>query len=217
MISSFLLAAALLQDAPVDIPKSDLPAKAPCAVCSYAGEEHGEEKPEAGVRYKGHTFYFCNKNEVATFKELPDAYLPLVFPWPAPAFAATTLDGKAVTLADYKDKVVLVDFWATWCAPCVKSMPEFDKLYAKHKGKGFEVLGVSIDTEKQKVKPFLAKRRVSYPVLLDDAKTPSWAAFKVRVVPTAYLINRKGEVVGRWIGEGKMKEMEAAIVKELGS
>src|SRR4051812_2214381 len=79
---------AFAQDTPRDIPKNELPNSAVCTVCTANGNAHGPEKPAAGVRYKGNTFYFCNAKEVATFKNDPDSFLPPVLPRPVPKFTA---------------------------------------------------------------------------------------------------------------------------------
>src|SRR5688572_11718521 len=132
---------ALAQDAPVEIPKAELPKKAVCAICT--GE--GEEAVNAGIRYKGKNFYFCEVKEIELFRADPDAYVAPVLPRPAGALPLTTLDGVKKSLADYKGKVVLVDFWATWCGPCIKAMPDLQKLHNKQSSNGFAVLGVSVD------------------------------------------------------------------------
>ena len=78
---------------PEEIAKKDLPKKAVCFVCSANGETHGEEKPAAGARYKGKTYYFCNEKEAVAFKQDPEAYMPPVLPRPAPKSLGSTLDG----------------------------------------------------------------------------------------------------------------------------
>ncbi len=208
-LASFLTVG--FQDKPQDIPKGELPKAALCVVCTSAGEGHGEEKPAAGVRYLGKTYYFCNSKEVGEFKKDPESFLPPVLPRPAPKIVATTLGGGGVSLEDYKGKVVLLDFWATWCAPCIKSMPAIEKLYASRKDKGFVALGMSIDEDQKKVAPFIKKHALTYPILLDDLKSPTWATYKVKAIPAIYLINREGQIVAEWRGEPKMKDLEAAI------
>jgi peroxiredoxin/YHS domain-containing protein len=199
------------QDKPQDIPKAELPKAALCVVCTANGGEEGEEKAAAGVRYLGKSYFFCNTKEVAEFKKDPEAFIPPVLPRPAPKLTASKLEGGAVSLEDYEGKVVLLDFWATWCAPCVKSMPAIEKLYASRKDKGFVAVGVSIDEDQKKVAPFLKKHAFTYPIVLDDAKSPTWAAYKVKAIPAIYLIDREGQIVAQWKGEPKMKELEAAV------
>src|SRR5687767_13983421 len=109
IVSMILMATAvvaLAQDAPVDIPKAELPKQAVCALC----EGEGEELVKAGIRYKGKSFYFCNVKEVKKFRADPDAYVPPALPRTAGALLLTELDGGKKSLADFKGKVVLVDF-----------------------------------------------------------------------------------------------------------
>ena len=200
------------QDTPQDIAKKELPKKAVCVVCDFQSNAHGEEKAAAGVRYKGKFYYFCNASEVATFKKDPDGYLPPVLPRPAPAFSLKTLDDKIVTNADYKNKIVLLDYWATWCKPCVETMPELQKLSQKYADKDVVILGVSIDDQGAKVvKPFVTKRKFTYPMALDTGKEQAWKEFKVRGVPALFLIDKEGQIVRQWTGKPKKGEVEEAI------
>lgn len=215
MIVNALAAATMLfaglQDTPVEIPKQELPKTAVCLVCSGNGEEHGEEKPAGGVRYKGKEYYFCNSAEILAFKKDPEAYLPPVLPRPAPKLSATTLDGKTISLEDYKGKVVLLDFWATWCEPCVKAMPHLDKLQKQYGEKSFTVLGVSIDEDTKKVGPFAEKKKLSYPLVLDSAEAPTWHAYRVTAIPALFLIDRNGQIIAQWRGSPKDEEIAAAV------
>jgi peroxiredoxin/YHS domain-containing protein len=200
------------QDTPQDIPKKELPKKAVCVICDFQSNAHGEEKAAAGVRYKGKTYYFCNTSEVATFKKDPEGYMPPVLPRPAPEFSLKTLDEKTVTKADYKDKILLVDYWATHCKPCVETMPELQKLSQKYADKDVIILGVSIDDEGAKVvKPFVTKRKFTYTMALDTGKDPAWKEFKVRGIPALFLIDKEGQIVKQWSGKPKKGEVEAAI------
>jgi peroxiredoxin len=174
------------------------------------GSAHGEEKPVAGVRYKGKSFYFCSVKEVATFKKDPESFLPPVLPRPSPAFSLKNLAGETVKLSDLKGKIVLVDYWATWCAPCVATMPEMQKLHEKYAAKGLTVLGVSIDEEgEKKVKPFIAKRKFSYPILLDDQNI--WKGYNIKAIPALFLVDRDGQIVKQWTGKPDKKEVEEAV------
>jgi peroxiredoxin/YHS domain-containing protein len=218
IFTSLLLVAALgakaAQDTPVEIPKGDLPKTAACIVCDASGPAHGPEKPAAGVRYKGKAYYFCNKGEVATFMKEPEAFMPPVLPRQATPLDVTTLDGKKASLADFKDKVVLVDFWATWCKPCVAAMPDLQKLHDKLAPKGFSVVGVSLDENGAKsVKPFLDKRKFSYPILLDQKEV--WKRWGVRSIPAMFLIDKNGQVVRQWVGKADKKDVEKAVIELL--
>lgn len=191
-----------------------LPAKALCLICSQGGESE-EEKPAGAVAYKGKTYYFCNKGEIEKFLKDPEAYIPLPLPRAAPAFSLKTPTGETVTLESLKGKLVLVDFWATWCVPCVKAMPEIQKLHAQYAAKGFTVVGISIDEEgAKKVSPFLAKSKVkfTYPILLDSGDT--WKQWGVKAVPSVMLV-KDGQILKHWSGAIDMKELDAAIREKL--
>jgi cytochrome c biogenesis protein CcmG/thiol:disulfide interchange protein DsbE len=107
-----------------------------------------------------------------------------------------------ITLEDFTGKWVYVDFWASWCVPCKKSLPLFEKLYQQYKQQGFEVIAVSLDDEPKEAKDFVDKMQLNYKVLL-DAKMATSKSFGVIGMPTSFLINPKGEVV--WIHQGFKK------------
>jgi peroxiredoxin len=133
----------------------------------------------------------------------------------APALSGPALDGKTVTLAGFAGKVVLVDFWATWCDPCREEIPDLVKLRDRLKDKGFEILGVSMDEDGAKaVKKFIAKQPISYPVVLNAGERAP-AGWVVPGLPTAYLIGRRGQVLKRWFGEKDMPELEQDVTAAL--
>lgn len=114
-------------------------------------------------------------------------------------FALPDISGKAVRLSDFKGQVVLVDFWATWCAPCLEELPDIKALYGKHKDRGFTIVGISIDDMgKEIVAPFVKENQVPYPILL--AGVDPVEGFPVRGLPTAYLIDRRGFIVKKYFG-----------------
>lgn len=134
---------------------------------------------------------------------------------PAPALALPGLDGKTVKLSDFKGKVVLVDFWATWCDPCKEEIPELVKLYPKLKDKGFVLLGVDMDEEgAPAVKKFLAKQPIDYPLVLNGGERAP-KGWTVPGLPTAYLIGKDGTVRKRWFGEKDPEELEQAVTAAL--
>ena len=129
----------------------------------------------------------------------------------APPLSGTTLAGKTLSLSSFAGKVVLVDFWATWCDPCREEIPDLVKLRDKLKGKGFEIFGVSMDEDGAKaVKKFTAKQPISYPVVLNQGEEPP-AGWDVPGLPTAYLIGPRGQVLKRWFGEKDMDELEKDV------
>jgi len=112
-------------------------------------------------------------------------------------FTLTDMQGQPWHLADLKGKVVLVNFWATWCPPCRKEMPDLQALYDKYKDQGFVVLAIS-DEEAAKVTPFLAERKISYPVLLDPGRKVN-GSFVVEGIPKSFVYNREGKLVAQSI------------------
>jgi peroxiredoxin len=118
---------------------------------------------------------------------------------PAPAFTLTALSGGQTALSQYKGQVVLVNFWATWCGPCQQEMPLLDQMYKKYKPAGFTLIGVNVDKEEPAVKELLARKPVSFPVLLDPANQVS-KAYHVDEMPSSVIIDRKGDI--RYIHRG---------------
>ena len=107
------------------------------------------------------------------------------------------LQGKDVTLASYKGKVVLVNFWGTWCPPCRKEMPDIEALYDQFKDRGLVVLAISQE-DAAKVKPFIAQRGFTYPVLLDPGGTVN-RLFVVEGIPKSFVYDRSGKLVAESI------------------
>jgi thiol-disulfide isomerase/thioredoxin len=135
-------------------------------------------------------------------------------PLPAPRVPLSNGEGSQVLLSDFKGKVVLVNFWATWCAPCVREMPGIDKLQAKLGGSDFTVVAINEDRDgAARAKPFLEKLGTSHLALYVDSKMAMMRAFKVRGLPTSYLLDREGRIVGKLegIAEWDTPEVEALI------
>jgi peroxiredoxin len=125
-------------------------------------------------------------------------------------FTLADLQGKSWHLRDLRGKVVLVNFWATWCPPCRKEMPDLQALYDKYKDQGFVVLSIS-DEEVAKVAPFIAERKITYPVLLDPGRKVN-DAFIVEGIPKSFVYNREGKLVAQSIDmrtRGQFQEMLA--------
>lgn len=117
----------------------------------------------------------------------------------APAFSLPDLSGNTVSSSAFKGKVLLINFWATWCAPCREEMPALDRLYNKMKDKGLSVIGISIDSEKTQVKDFITQTKSKFPILHDPEMT-CHDEYKVFAYPTTFLVDKKGVIQKYWIG-----------------
>ena len=120
---------------------------------------------------------------------------------PAPDFTLPGLDGKTVSLSDYRGKVVLVNIWATWCSPCVAEMPSMEKLYQQLRRDTFEILAISIDTPgASAVAPFMKKHNLTFPALIDTEGITK-TAYNNTGVPESFIINQQGLITKKIIGQ----------------
>ena len=126
-------------------------------------------------------------------------------------FTLTDLQGKSWHLRDLKGKVVLVNFWATWCPPCRKEMPDLQALYDKYKEQGLVVLSIS-DEEAAKVSPFIAERKISYPVLLDPGRKVA-EKFVVEGIPKSFVYDREGKLVAQSIDMRTRSQFQAMLAQ----
>ena len=126
--------------------------------------------------------------------------LPLAKGRPAPNFTLPDLEGRMVSLTDYRGKVVLLNIWATWCPPCVDEMPSMEKLYQALSNEDFEILAVSIDESgAQDVLPFMKKHKLSFPALTDPKGTLK-GLYETTGVPESFIIDQDGVIVEKIIG-----------------
>ncbi len=131
-------------------------------------------------------------------------------PVPTPLETFATLAGGRARLADFRGRVVLLNFWATWCAPCIREMPALDRLQAALDAEGLEVVAVSIDRGGAKViRPFAKRLGLRHLGLYHDPKAALFKAFGVTGLPTTFLIDRRGGIVGAYAGAAEWDSPEA--------
>jgi len=128
--------------------------------------------------------------------------------------AFTGTDGREVDLAKLRGKVVLVDFWATWCMPCIMELPEVLQAYEKFHDKGFEIVGVSLDEDKERLAQFVKQKKMPWPQYFDGKRWQNKLAVKygVDATPSGYLIDRDGKIITKIT---RAAQLEAAITKAL--
>jgi len=133
----------------------------------------------------------------------------------APGFKLKDLNGESVEFADYEGKLLLVDFWATWCGPCRRSIPHLVSLYQEYHEQGFEVVGISLDRSgPQRVRDFAEKMSIPYKIALgsrEDAE--SWNTGPS--IPVAFLVDRSGTIVNKFIGYQRKSVLDEEIRKYL--
>ena len=186
--------------------------RAVCAVCGPR-EGSGFEPVKATATYKGKQYFFCSTKCKVDFLKNPESFLVTDEGKPAPAFRLKTFDGRTVSLADYRGKVLLLDFWATFCPPCVEALPELQALHTKNGSRGFAVVGVTVDDRAALVRKATSKAKVTYPIL--KATPEVWNAYKVNALPSLILVGRDGTIIKRYGGEADKTAMLAEIERAL--
>ena len=133
----------------------------------------------------------------------------------APDFISKDVNGNTVRLSDYKGKVVLVDFWATWCPPCRELTPVLNKIYEKYNDKGFVVLALTPEENTNIIKSYIKENNVIYPVLITDMETTR--QYGVISIPASFLISRDGRVAEKHLGAtwNIMQELSSEIERLL--
>ncbi len=130
----------------------------------------------------------------------------------APDFTLNAMGGPNLRLKEQRGRVVMVNFWATWCAPCRQEMPHLNRLYEKYRGAGFVLLGVNVDDDVAKAADVAAKLGVTFPVLLDTQKSVS-KLYDVSTMPSTMLIDRDGKV--RYVHRGYLAGYEENYEKQI--
>src|SRR4051794_3022370 len=127
-----------------------------------------------------------------------------------PAFAFPSTAGHKWSLADHRGKIVLVNFWATWCGPCRQETPDLVRVFDRYRSRGVDFAGIAMDSHAQKVVPPFAERyRISYPILLPTSD--SALANAIESLPTTFLLDREGRVARTWVGALQESELTKNI------
>jgi peroxiredoxin len=126
------------------------------------------------------------------------------------AFSVTSIDGKKLSPADYKGKVLLIDFWATWCGPCVMEMPNVKSVYSRYHSKGFEIVGISLDQSRDKLDAYIQQQQIEWPQYFDGKWWSNEVAVKYGItsIPTTVLVDRKGKIRYKTL---RGKQLEKAV------
>ncbi len=125
-------------------------------------------------------------------------------------FTLKDLSGKEFSLSDYKGKVILINFWATWCGPCLKEMPDLEKLYQNYKAKDFQILGIAVASKEKDIPKKVQSTGVTYPILLGNNQTVSdYGSFSS--IPQSFIIDRDGSIVMQITGSWHYEQFEKAV------
>ena len=139
----------------------------------------------------------------------------------APLFSLTALNGEKIQLSDFRGKIVILDFWATWCPPCQEGIPHLNELYRAYRNRGLAVIGISLDrVGPEEVKRFLERKGVEYiNVMGSEEVFQAYSGLpglgKIQGIPTAFLVDREGRVHKKFVGLTGKQIFEAAIKKIL--
>ena len=127
-------------------------------------------------------------------------------------FSFKDADGKKVSLSQFKGKVIVLDFWATWCVPCKAEIPGFIELQKKYGRQGLQIIGLSVDDSQSMAKKYSDEMKMNYPILLADGKEDILRAYDpIRSIPVSIIIDREGRIVSRHLGIASMDVFEKEI------
>jgi cytochrome c biogenesis protein CcmG/thiol:disulfide interchange protein DsbE len=149
-------------------------------------------------------FFFVNNNfEEAKSGPYPPNYEAKVNPssrTTAPDFSLATVAGSNLNLADYKGKVVVLDFWATWCAPCRKAIPDLIELKNEYPEDQFEIIGISLDSDtKEMVPSFVEQFKINYPIVYGDMEIARRYG-DIQSIPTSFVVDKEGRIFSSYVG-----------------
>ena len=135
---------------------------------------------------------------------------------PVTDFSATDLDGNPISLQDYRGKVVLLDFWAVWCAPCIAEMPNLKRVYATYKDQGFDIIGVSLDDEESVLRDYITENDIQWRQIFDNARGEDSLVrqYNIHGIPEPWLIDRNGKLITHKARAEKLEQLVVEALKD---
>lgn len=183
-----------------------------CSVCRIQKQDHRQKTITALSRYKDQTYLFCSDSCKAQFDNNPEFFIEPSLPRPAPEFTLTSFGGSKDSLSNYRGRTLLIDFWASWCAPCVKTMKDLESIYREFPTDSLMIIGITLDSiGNQQTVNHIERNKITYPILFDNRTSPTWLAYQVKSIPSLYLVNREGQIVRQWRGAAAKSEVESAV------
>lgn len=205
-----------------DLPKANYSQSSVGAVVQLANTLGSAGKPQEGGAIYDRLAKIASESKDANFRSNADVFQAtgrrIQLPGNKIELNGKTLAGNELNWDSFRGKVVLVDYWATWCSPCVRELPNVKKNYEKYHAKGFDVIGISLDESRKTLQEFVDKEKIPWTQMFDDSKDVGWAHpmaryYGISSVPTAILVDKDGTVVSM---SARGEELSALLEKLLG-